>query len=208
MRFASLSWPIHPKLPPTKSLHPAEGCASRNIFPYKSLQSRRKLRELRSTEKPGQDEIRSLLLDESSPKSDRSIRGNSWEPTMIDDLNHDHAPGTVRNTRGLFHEQMLSLAQAARLLPALRGGRSPHPNTLFRWAKIGRKSRSGVRIRLEIWLIGGSNCTSTEALLRFFDRLNDGEVVPPPSPLPERDHAFRQQASQAKEILRRRGLIG
>jgi hypothetical protein len=102
---------------------------------------------------------------------------------------------------------MLSLAQAARHLPAVRGGKTPHPATLFRWATAGRKSRSGVIVRLEMWRVGGTNCTSIEALLRFFDRLNDAEVVAPPNRLSHAEHDLEKQVKEAKDILRRRGVI-
>ncbi len=107
----------------------------------------------------------------------------------------------------VFHEQMLSLAQAARRLPTLRGRKSPHPATLFRWATAGRKGRNGAIVRLEIWRVGGTNCTSIEALTRFFDRLNDGLSGATSQRVPETDNTLAQQAKQAKDILQRRGLI-
>ena len=105
----------------------------------------------------------------------------------------------------LLQETCLSLAQAARRLPKVRGAKPPHPATLYRWATAGRKASSGQIVRLEILRVGGTNCTSTEALTRFFCRLNDvGPVDLPPTP---KQAALEQQAEQAMDILRQRGLI-
>jgi hypothetical protein len=107
----------------------------------------------------------------------------------------------------LFGEEALSLAQAAHRLPSLRKGKSPHPATVYRWATDGRRSRSGKLVRLEVKLIGGTNCTSIQALSRFFDRLNDIEPVGPPTSLGEVDVRRKLQAEEAKKILEQRGLI-
>ena len=58
----------------------------------------------------------------------------------------------------LENERVLSLAQAARRLPHVRGEKTPHPSTLYRWATEGRKSRSGRIVRLEIVRVGGTDC--------------------------------------------------
>ncbi len=60
-------------------------------------------------------------------------------------------------------EQILSLTDAATMLPRRRGGRKPHVSTIYRWAKRGIHG-----VRLEIIQIGGTKCTSREALARFF----------------------------------------
>lgn len=69
----------------------------------------------------------------------------------------------------------------------------------------GRKSRSGSIIRLEIVRVGGTNCSSMEALPRFFDRLNDIGPVDPPRTLTQA--AQERQAKEANKILGQRGLI-
>ena len=99
----------------------------------------------------------------------------------------------------------MSLSQAARTLPCIRGSKSPHPNTLYRWATLGCRSRTGKRVFLDIILLGGDNCTSTEALKRFFDGLNDAE--PTETQLTPPQTSLEKQAEQAKRILRQRGLI-
>lgn len=102
-------------------------------------------------------------------------------------------------------EDVLSLAQAARQLPSLRGakatGKGIHPITLWRWARRGLNTPDGEKVRLETIRVGGTNCTSRQALQRFLDRLQGQEPVPPshqPRPLDRR-------AAQAMAELRRRG---
>lgn len=58
-------------------------------------------------------------------------------------------------------DDILSLADAARLLPPINGKR-PHVSTLWRWS---RKGINGVT--LEIAQLGGRIVTSREALNRF-----------------------------------------
>ena len=66
----------------------------------------------------------------------------------------------------ISEEKLISLAEACSLLPRRPSGRQTHPGTIHRWAS------SGVRgVKLETIRIGGSLCTSVEALQRFFDRL-------------------------------------
>jgi hypothetical protein len=64
-------------------------------------------------------------------------------------------------------ERTMPLAQAARRLPRLRGGRRVAPSTLWRWASAGLRG-----VRLEVVRVGGTCCTSEEALRRFFDATN------------------------------------
>ena len=73
-----------------------------------------------------------------------------------------------------------------------------HPSTLWRWAKKGLNTPDGEKIRLEIVRIGGTNCTSREALQRFIDRLQ-GEEVPPTTNQPR---ALSKKAAKAMEELR------
>ena len=71
------------------------------------------------------------------------------------------------------------------------------------WSHIakGLNGPDGQKVLLEAVRIGGTNCTSLEALQRFIDRLQGREPAPPsyqPRPLNKR-------AAQAMEELRRRG---
>lgn len=63
-------------------------------------------------------------------------------------------------------EQVLPLEEAARRLPRRRGNRPVHPTTLHRWAHTGLRG-----VHLETIQVGGTRCTSIEALQRFFERL-------------------------------------
>jgi hypothetical protein len=72
----------------------------------------------------------------------------------------------------LQSENVLSLTDAAAMLPRRRAGRKPHISTLYRWAQRGVRG-----VRLEILKVGATTCTSTEALQRFCERLTGGENV-------------------------------
>ncbi|HYW80087.1 MAG TPA: DUF1580 domain-containing protein [Thermoguttaceae bacterium] len=65
-------------------------------------------------------------------------------------------------------ETVVTLTNATDHLPVRRAGKQPHPSTIFRWAQRGCKG-----IRLESIQVGGTKCTSVEALQRFFDRLTN-----------------------------------
>ena len=87
-------------------------------------------------------------------------------------------------------EEIVPLAAAAKWLPSMRG-KAPHVCTLYRWTKAGVKG-----VRLEIIKIGGTTCTSREALARFFQQLTYGDREPPP---PSR---FRTPAQRKRDQAR------
>jgi hypothetical protein len=70
-------------------------------------------------------------------------------------------------------EQIVSLTEAAGLLPRRRKGRKPNVATLYRWAKNGCRG-----VVLETLQVGGTKCTSIEAIQRFCNRLSGGAAVP------------------------------
>ena len=72
----------------------------------------------------------------------------------------------------LQSEELLSLTDAARALPAIDGKR-PHPSTIWRWCRRGIRD-----IRLEHVRLGHRVCTSREALSRFAQRLADTDEKP------------------------------
>jgi hypothetical protein len=131
------------------------------------------------------------------------------------------------NIPWFLYEKLVPLAQAARLFPPLRNrkGNAVHPSTLYRWGKKGRRSRNGKLVRLDICLAGGTNCTSKEAIERFFRSLNDeddehdkdneddGTAIgirpgnPPNSPgfRAKENVALRDQSQEAMQILAQRG---
>ena len=77
-------------------------------------------------------------------------------------------------------EEILSLNEAAGRLPRRRKGSKPHVSTLYRWAQRGVKG-----VRLEVLQVGGTSCTSLEALQRFFERLSEPRE-PAPNKRPDR----------------------
>jgi hypothetical protein len=98
-------------------------------------------------------------------------------------------------------ETILPLADAAKGLPRRRGGRRVHPSTLHRWATAGCRG-----VRLEIIQIGGTRCTSREALQRFFERLSGPDPAGPVGSHagPVRRSAARRRiddAKAAKELI-------
>jgi hypothetical protein len=71
-------------------------------------------------------------------------------------------------------EKLRSFAEAAQRLPTLRAGKPVNPSTLWRWTTRGVRTRHGVLVRLETIKLGGTWCTSDQALVRFFRALTDG----------------------------------
>ncbi len=64
-------------------------------------------------------------------------------------------------------ETLISLADVPANLPDRRGGKRPHVSCIYRWGQRGCKG-----IKLEVLQVGGTKCTSLEALQRFFERLS------------------------------------
>jgi hypothetical protein len=64
-------------------------------------------------------------------------------------------------------EHVISFAQAADESPRRRRGRKIHVSCFYRWSTIGCRG-----VVLETIQIGGTRCTSREALQRFFERLS------------------------------------
>lgn len=82
-------------------------------------------------------------------------------------------------------EEVLSLTDAAKLLPRRRRGKKPHSSTLYRWATVGLRG-----VTLETLRVGGTLCTSREALQRFFVALGaqHGKSVPLPTVTSVKSH--------------------
>jgi Protein of unknown function (DUF1580) len=64
-------------------------------------------------------------------------------------------------------ETIISLADAAKELPRRRRGRRVHVSCVYRWSSVGCKG-----VVLETIQVGGTRCTSREALQRFFESLS------------------------------------
>ena len=86
------------------------------------------------------------------------------------------------------------LTEAAKQLPSRRRGKRPHVSCLYRWTKTGCKG-----VILESIQVGGTRCTSREALARFFQALTQAGVqAPDSSPTRRRRDVDRAEAELAK----------
>ena len=74
-------------------------------------------------------------------------------------------------------EEIRALSEWPKLLPTRRGGKRIHVSCLYRWALHGVYG-----VRLETLQVGGTTCTSVEALGRFFAALS-GDRANPPKPV-------------------------
>ncbi len=72
----------------------------------------------------------------------------------------------------LTEEELLSLTDAAKALPAI-DGRRPHVSTIWRWIRRGIQG-----VYLEHVRLGHRVCTSREALNPFVQRLADADEQP------------------------------
>ena len=71
----------------------------------------------------------------------------------------------------------ISLREAAKLPELTRNGRKPHVASLYRWAGPG-----GVRgVRLPSWQIGGTRCTTAQAVREFIHELTQRSTATTPS---------------------------
>ena len=65
-------------------------------------------------------------------------------------------------------ENIITLADAAKELPRRRRGRKTHVSCIYRWSTVGCRG-----VVLETLQVGGTRCTSREALQRFFEQLSE-----------------------------------
>ena len=95
--------------------------------------------------------------------------------------------------------QVISLAKAAKEQPTRRADKPTHISCLYRWTKAGCKG-----VKLEFIQIGGTRCTSREALARFFARLTAAETGEPVSirtpAQRERDHLHAEKELEDEGI--------
>lgn len=100
-------------------------------------------------------------------------------------------------------ERMFPLSQAPRRMPRRRSGKRVHTATLYRWAAVGCRG-----VILETLQLGGTKCTSREALQRFFERLSNlqspshGDIASRENP---RQYAQRSEA-ETERLLDQLGL--
>lgn len=86
-------------------------------------------------------------------------------------------------------ETIVSLTEAARLLPRRRGGKKVHVSCAYRWTTAGCRG-----VILESIQIGGTRCTSREALARFFAALSKQSGVQPSA------SSYRSPARRQREV--------
>lgn len=99
-------------------------------------------------------------------------------------------------------EQLLTFTEACKVLPRRRRGKRPSLQTLYRWASKGCRG-----IKLEFVCIGGTRCTSREALQRFFDRLTEQAQASTAAAAPaEADPAREADIRRAERALDAAGV--
>jgi len=91
-------------------------------------------------------------------------------------------------------ETLISLSQAAKLLPRRRRGKKPHVSCLYRWTTAGCRG-----VILESIQVGGTRCTSKEALARFFEALTYADDDRPAF---QSTHRRRQAEAAERELVR------
>jgi hypothetical protein len=84
-------------------------------------------------------------------------------------------------------ETLLTLAEAARLIPPRRANRPTHLSCLYRWTVSGCRG-----IILESLQIGATRATSREALSRFYAALTAQTQGKAPAPTPAPAHRRRK----------------
>lgn len=98
-------------------------------------------------------------------------------------------------------EALLPFTQAVKLLPHRRANRAPALATLYRWSNNGLKG-----VKLEFVQLGGTRCTSEEALYRFIQEVT-ARTTPPSVSSEIRTPCQREAAIRAAEAeLARDGI--
>lgn len=84
-------------------------------------------------------------------------------------------------------ESVISLAEAPRHLPRRPDGKPRHLSTLYRWMTTGVRG-----VVLETCMVGGTRCTSIEALQRFSEAIS--RQGRPGIPVTPKDRRRQRQA--------------
>jgi hypothetical protein len=71
----------------------------------------------------------------------------------------------------LTGESILSLKEAAKILPSFRSGRPVSFACVWRWVQKGCRATNGRKVKLEALRLGSRWITSREALQRFAEQL-------------------------------------
>lgn len=103
----------------------------------------------------------------------------------------------------LSKEHIVTFKEGAKHLPRRRAGKPTHASTLHRWATIGVLADDGARVFMEKINVGGTVCTSIEAIQRFCNRLT-GTPAEAGAEMPK---AAQRPVNDLVDLeLRRRGL--
>ncbi|QDU28458.1 hypothetical protein ETAA8_35580 [Anatilimnocola aggregata] len=94
-------------------------------------------------------------------------------------------------------ETIVTLAEAAALLPRRRAGKKVHTSCVYRWTTSGCRG-----VILESLQVGNTRCTSREALERFFAALAVPRIAVPQQP-PEGANSRLDRIAAAEAELRR-----
>lgn len=100
-------------------------------------------------------------------------------------------------------ENLISLSDAARGFPSRRAGKRTHVSCVYRWTVDGCRG-----VVLESIQVGGTRCTSREAIGRFFERLTAAagcSPAPVPAPLIRSPAKRRRDSEAAARELDRAG---
>jgi hypothetical protein len=97
-------------------------------------------------------------------------------------------------------DDLVTLREAAKLLPRRRGGKRPHFSTLWRWALRGLRG-----IRLETVSVGDTLCTTPEALEEFMRRVSEARGLGTTS-APHVSRRRQREIAQAGDNLDRAGI--
>jgi hypothetical protein len=104
----------------------------------------------------------------------------------------------------LLGEKLLSLSQAARLIPPSRQNRPVSPSCLWRWHRSGVKTANGRTVRLEaVWLV--NRLVTTEEAVRRFIAAQQPEAAAcsPPTesvPIPRTRSVDRRQRDSERAL--------
>src|SRR5262245_21579144 len=98
-------------------------------------------------------------------------------------------------------EQLFSLTEAAELMPARRKGRRLHVSCLYRWSTAGCRG-----VILETVSVGGTRCTSREAVVRFIEAVTAVRRGKQPAALPRSPSRHQAAAAKAKQELAKLGI--
>jgi hypothetical protein len=95
--------------------------------------------------------------------------------------------------------EALSMGEAGRIIPALRGQKRTDPATIWRWVNRGHKLPDGSILKLEAAKMAGRWLTSKSALARFMERITaastpQSENTTPP--VQTRTATARQKSSE------------